>query len=188
MSTSAETQFPGYVVGTWAIDPVHSEIGFSVRHLMVSKVRGRFRTFEGQIVTAENPLDSKATITVDVGSIDTGNPQRDDDLRSGTFLDVANHPTMTYQSTAVRAAGDHYLVDGDLSLHGVTRPITLKVEVNGFGPDPFGGTRCGFSAHGELSRKDFGIDIDMPLDGGGVVLSDKIELLLEVEAILQASA
>jgi polyisoprenoid-binding protein YceI len=171
MSTSAETQIPGYVVGTWAIDPVHSEIGFSVRHLMVSKVRGRFRTFEGQIVTAEKPLDSKATLTVDVGSIDTGNQQRDDDLRSGTFLDAAN-----------------YLVDGDLSLHGVTRPITLQVEVNGFGPDPFGGTRCGFSARGELSRKDFGIDIDMPLDGGGVVLSDKIELHLEVEAILQASA
>jgi polyisoprenoid-binding protein YceI len=187
MSTST-AQIPGYLAGTWAIDPVHSEIGFSVRHLMVSKVRGRFRTFEGQIVTAEDPLDSKATITIEVASVDTGTEQRDDDLRSGTFLDIKNHPTMTYQSTAVRAAGDHYLVDGDLSLHGVTRQITLKVEINGFGPDPFGGKRCGFSAQGELSRKAFGIDIDMPLDGGGVVLSDKIELNLEVEAILQAGA
>jgi polyisoprenoid-binding protein YceI len=187
MSTSA-TQIPGYVVGTWAIDPVHSDVGFSVRHLMVSKVRGHFRTFEGQIVTAENPLESSATITIDVASIDTGNQQRDDDLRSGTFLDVKNHPTMTYQSTSVRAAGDHYLVDGDLSLHGVTRQVTLKVEVNGFGPDPYGGTRAGFSAQGEISRKDFGIDIDMPLDGGGVVLGDKIELTLEAEAVLQAGA
>jgi polyisoprenoid-binding protein YceI len=186
MSTSA-TEIPGYVVGTWAIDPVHSDIGFSVRHLMVSKVRGHFRKFEGQIVTAENPLESSATVTIDVESIDTGNQQRDDDLRSGTFLDVKSHPTMTYQSTSVRPAGDHYLVDGDLSLHGVTRPVTLKVEANGFGPDPYGGTRTGFSAQGEISRKDFGIDIDMPLDGGGVVLGDKIELTLEIEAILQAS-
>jgi polyisoprenoid-binding protein YceI len=185
MSTSA-TQIPGYVVGTWAIDPVHSHLSFSVRHLMVSKVRGRFDSFEGQIVTAENPLESSATITIDLASINTGNEQRDDDLRSTTFLDIKNHPTMTFRSTGIRPGGDHYLADGELSLHGVTRPVTLEVEVNGFGPDPWGNTRAGFSAKTEISRKDFGIDTDMPMDGGGVVVGDKIQIDIEIEAVLQA--
>jgi polyisoprenoid-binding protein YceI len=188
MSTSA-IQIPGYVIGTWTIDPVHSHVSFSVRHLMVSKVKGRFSSFEGQIVTAENPLDSSATVTIDVASIDTGNEQRDNDLRSSAFLDIEHHPTMTYQSTGVRpGSDDDYLVDGELSLHGVTRPVTLTVEVNGFGPDPYGGTRAGFSATTEISRGDFGMDTNMPLDGGGVVIGDKIQISLEIEAVLQAGA
>jgi polyisoprenoid-binding protein YceI len=184
MSTSA-TQLPGYVVGTWSIDPVHSDVSFSVRHLMVSKVKGRFRSVEGQIVTALLPLESSATVTIDLASIDTGNEQRDNDLRSSAFLDIEHHPTMTYRSTAVTESGDGYVVDGELSLHGVTKPVTLSVEVNGFGPDAWGGTRAGFSATGELSRKAFGIDTDMALDGGGVVVGDKIHIAIEVEAILQ---
>jgi polyisoprenoid-binding protein YceI len=186
MSTSA-IQIPGYVVGTWTIDPVHSDASFSVRHLMVSKVKGRFRALEGQIVTAENPLDSLATVSFDLASIDTGNEQRDNDLRSSAFLDIEHHPTMTYHSTGVRpGSGDHYLVDGELSLHGVTRPVTLTVEVNGFGPDAWGGTRVGFSATTEISRGDFGVDTNMPLDGGGVVVGDKINISVEVEAVLQS--
>ncbi|HZQ58752.1 MAG TPA: YceI family protein [Acidimicrobiales bacterium] len=186
MSTLTTTTVPGYIAGTWDIDPVHTEVGFSVRHLMVSKVRGRFTKFEGELVTAGNPLESSVTATIDLDSIVTGDENRDGHLRSGDFFDVANHPVMTWRSTGVRQAGDRYVVDGELTLHGVTRNVPLDVELNGFIESPMG-TRVGFSATGELSRKDFGIDIDMPLDGGGVVIGDKVSLNLEVEAILRTA-
>lgn len=182
--TAAITKIPNYVVGTWTIDPVHSDVSFIVRHMMVSKVRGHFATFEGQIVTAENPLESSATATIDINSFSTGNDQRDNHIRSADFLDVEKYPTMTFRSTGVRLTDDGYVVDGELSLHGVTRPLTLAVEVNGFGPDGYGGTRAGFSAKGEINRRDYGIDITMPLDGGGVVVGDKVQLALEIEAVL----
>lgn len=175
---------PGYVTGTWAIDPVHSDVSFVARHLMVSKVRGQFDTFEGQIVIAEDPLASSATATIDLRSINTGNEQRDNHIRSADFFEVEKYPTMTYRSTGIKQAGEGYLVDGELDLHGVTRPVQLKVEINGFGPDPYGGTRVGFSATGEINRRDFGVDISMPMDGGGVVVGDKVQLVLEVEAVL----
>jgi polyisoprenoid-binding protein YceI len=183
MSPTA-TKIPGYLVGTWTIDPVHSDVSFTVRHMMVSKVRGHFRKFEGTIVTAEDPQQSSVTASIDLNSIDTGNEQRDNHIRSADFFEVEKHSTMTYRSTGIQAAGDHYRVDGELSLHGVTRPVQLAVEVNGFGPDPFGGTRAGFSATGEINRSDFGIDISMPLDGGGVVVGDKVQLAVEIEAVL----
>jgi polyisoprenoid-binding protein YceI len=187
MSTtpSSTTAIPGYVVGTWSIDPVHSDVSFTVRHLMVSKVRGRFGTYEGTIVTAENPLDSTVTASIDLSSIDTGNPDRDAHIRSADFFNVETHPKMTFQSTSVSATEDGYQVEGDLTLHGVTKRVTLNVEPNGFGPDPWGGTRVGFTATTELSRKDFGIDFNMPLEGGGVVLGDKIQVNLEIEASQQ---
>ncbi len=183
---ATQTAIPGYVVGTWAIDPVHSDVSFTVRHMMVSKVRGSFRTFEGQIVTAENPLDSTVTVSIDLTSIDTNNADRDNHIRSADFFEVESHPKMTFQSVAVTPSNDGYVVAGDLHLHGVTRRVNLNVEPNGFGADPYGGIRAGFSASTELSRKEFGIDIDMPLDGGGVVIGDKIQVSLEIEAILQA--
>jgi polyisoprenoid-binding protein YceI len=186
MSTLTTTTIPGYIAGTWDIDPVHTEVGFSVRHLMVSKVRGRFTKFEGELVTAANPLESSVTATIDLDSIVTGDENRDGHLRSGDFFDVANHPVMTWRSTGVRQVGDRYVVDGELTLHGVTRNVPLDVELNGFIESPMG-TRVGFSATGELSRKDFGIDINMPLDGGGVVIGDKVSLNLEVEAILRTA-
>ena len=184
-TTSTRTEIPGYVAGTWTIDPVHTDVSFSVRHIMVSKVRGRFATFEGEIVTGENPLDSTVNATVDLRSIDTNNEQRDDHIRSTDFFDVETHPAMTFRSTGVSPDGDGFVVEGDLSLHGVTRRVPLHLEVNGFGQDPYGGTRAGFSATTELNRKDFGIDTNIPLDGGGVVIGDKIQVSLEVEAILQ---
>ena len=146
--TSQAVEIPGYIAGTWDLDPVHSTIGFVARHLMVSKVRGRFTKFEAQIVTAPNFLESSATATIDLSSVDTGNETRDNDLRSENFFDAAAHPTMTYRSTGIRPTGsqDSFPVDGELTIRGVTRPITLTVEVNGFGPDPYGGTRAGFSA------------------------------------------
>jgi polyisoprenoid-binding protein YceI len=181
--TSTET-IPGYVVGTWTIDPVHSDVSFTVRHMMVSKVRGRFSKFEGKIVTAENPLDSTATATVDLSSIDTNDANRDAHLRSADIFNVDTHPTMTFTSTSVTPTDYGFDVEGDLTLHGVSRRVVLNVEPNGFGPDPFGGTRAGFSANTEISRKDFGIDFNIPMEGGGVVVGDKITVNLEVEAVL----
>jgi polyisoprenoid-binding protein YceI len=183
--TAQAVEIPGYIAGTWDIDPVHSHIGFVARHLMVSKVRGNFTKFEGQIITADDPMQSSATATIDTTSFDTGNQQRDDDVRGENFLDAANYPTMTYRSTGIRRSGDSLVVDGDLTIRGITRPVQLALEVNGFGPDPFGGTRAGFSATGEINRTDFGIRANMDIPGGGVMVSEKIQLTIEVEAALQ---
>jgi len=175
---------PDYLVGTWNIDPIHSEIGFSVRHMLVSKVRGKFTSFSGQIITAEDPLASSATVSVDLNSIDTSNEQRDDHVRSADFFDVANHPTMTYRSTGVRRDGDDYILDGELTLRGVTKAVPLKVELSGFGPDPYGGTRVGFSGTGELNRSDFGVSFNGVLETGGVVVGEKVTLQLDIQGVL----
>jgi polyisoprenoid-binding protein YceI len=179
-------EIPGYVAGTWDLDPVHTHIGFVARHLMVSKVRGRFTKFEAQIVTAENPMDSSATATIDLSSVDTGNETRDNDLRSENFFDVARYPTMTFRSTGIRRDGDDLIVDGELTLKDTTRPVSLAVEVNGFGPDPFGGTRAGFSATAEINRTDFGVSFNAPVPGG-VMISEKIRIEIEAEAVLRQS-
>jgi polyisoprenoid-binding protein YceI len=176
---------PGYVTGTWKIDPAHSDVSFVVRHMMVSKVRGKFTTVDATIVTAANPHESSATAEIDLSSIDTGNEQRDGHIRSADFFDVATHPKMTYRSTSVSADGSDFTVDGELTLHGVTKSVPLKLELNGFTADPYGGQRSGFSATGEISRKDFGIEFNMPMDGGGVVIGDKITIQIEVEAVLE---
>ena len=187
MSTTA-VQIPGYIAGTWAIDPVHSEVSFVVRHMMVSKVRGRFDTFEGTIVTAEDPLASSVTASVDLSSINTGQEQRDAHIRSADFFEVEKHTHMTLASTGIRAEGDHFLLDGDLTLKGVTKPVTFKLEVSGFGPDAYGGTRCGFSAQTAINRMDFGVAFNGPIPGvpGGVAVSDKVTINLEAEGVLQA--
>lgn len=182
------SQIPGYRAGTWTIDPIHTDISFTARHMMVSKVRGHFKTFSGQIVTGENPTQSSVTAEIDLTSLDTNNAQRDEHIRSADFFDVTSHPTMTFRSTEVRADSGDFTLVGDLTLHGVTRPVELALEVNGFSADPFGGYRSGFTATGQLNRRDFGIDISMPMDGGGVVVSDKIQLALEIEAILDSAA
>ena len=150
MSTPT-VQVPGLVAGTWNIDPVHSEVGFSVRHLMVSKVKGSFKTFDGTITIAENPLDSKVEARIDASSVDTRDENRDNHLRSADFFEVESHPQITFVSTAVRpAGGSDYEVTGDLTIHGVTRSIDLGLEFNGVSPDPWGGTRAGFSAGTEI--------------------------------------
>jgi polyisoprenoid-binding protein YceI len=181
----ATVAIPGYLAGTWKADPVHSEIAFSVRHLMISKVRGRFTGYDVSIVTSEDPLASSVTATIDLGSVDTGNEQRDNHLRSADFLEVERYPTMIYRSTAMRRADDSWIVDGELTLHGVTRHVPLAVEMNGFGPDPWGGQRAGFSATAQINRRDFGIDLTVPLDGGGVGVGDKVSISLEIQAVLQ---
>jgi len=186
--TEFQRQIPGYVTGTWVIDPVHSEVGFSVRHLMLSKVRGRFAKFEGRIVTPDNPLDASVEASIDLSSIDTNNPDRDAHVRSADFFDVEQHPVMTYRSTGVRAVEGGFLVDGNLSLHGVTRPVTLALQLEGIlASSPFGDTRIGFSATAEISRSDFDINFGIA-DTGGVGLGDKVQIALEVEAVLQTDA
>lgn len=184
--TTTQTAIPGYVAGTWTVDPVHSDVGFSVRHMMVSKVRGRFGVFSGDIVTGDSPVDSSVTATIDLSSIDTGSPDRDKHIRSADFFDVDAHKTMTYRSTGVRLQGDGYVLDGELTLRGTTRPISLDLELGGFGPDPYGGYRAGFTATGELKRSDFGIDFNAALATGGLVVADKVTIHLEIEAVLDA--
>ena len=183
-ATPTQTLPAGYVTGTWDLDPSHSEVGFSVRHLMVSKVRGRFEDFSGTIVTADRPEDSSVEATIALESIDTSSPDRDAHLRSADFFHVEEHPKMTYRSTAIRADGDSWIIDGNLTLHGVTRPVPLVLELNGLLPEsPFGDTRVGFSARGEINRDDFGISFNMPLEGGGVVVGNKVQISLEIEAV-----
>ncbi|HEY2205050.1 MAG TPA: YceI family protein [Pseudonocardia sp.] len=173
------------VAGTWDIDPVHSDVSFTVRHMMISKVRGRFDSVAGELVTTEDVVGSSVTASIQTASVNTNNDQRDEHVRSADFLDVASYPTMTYTSTGVRRDGDDYVVDGELTLHGVTRQVPLSLEVAGSGPDAWGGTRTGFSATATVSRSDFDIDISLPLDGGGVVVADKIQIQLDIQAVLR---
>jgi polyisoprenoid-binding protein YceI len=169
---------PGYVTGTWTIDPIHSDVSFIVRHLGVSKVRGQFNIFSGEIVTAEDPLDSTVNATIEAASFHTRMEQRDNHVKSEDFLHVEEHPELTFSSTGVRHDGENFLLDGDLTVRGVTKPVTLNLEINGFGEHPAGGPLLGISASTSISRKDFGV-----LGGAaGAMVSDKIEILLEIEA------
>ncbi|OBG84956.1 hypothetical protein A5699_25610 [Mycobacterium sp. E802] len=171
--------------GTWTIDPVHSSINFSVRHLMVSKVRGSFESFSGAITVADDGTAS-VSATIDVNSVNTRNEQRDAHVHSADFFDVENHPTATFVSTGVRPDGDDYIVDGDFTLKGVTKPVSLKLQYNGVNPGMGHGAVAGFEASVVLNRKDFGIDIDMPLETGGAVVGDKVTITLDIEALKQA--
>lgn len=178
---------PEIPAGTWTLDPSHSEVGFSVRHLMISKVKGNFETFEGTVTIAEDPLQSSVTAEVDLASINTRDATRDAHLKSVDFFEVETHPKLTFASTSVTPAGSDFKVVGDLTIKGTTKSVELDLEFNGIHPDPSGGTRSGFSAETEISRKEFGIDFVVPMDGGGVVVGDKIKVILEVEAVLQAA-
>ncbi|OBF29880.1 YceI family protein [Mycobacterium sp. ACS4331] len=182
MTTALNTDL---ATGTWTIDPVHSTVGFAVRHLMVSKVRGTFGAFSGAITVAEDGTPS-VNAEIEVASVSTGNEQRDAHLKSADFFDVENHPTATFRSTSVEANGDDYVVNGDFTLHGVTKPISLALEFNGVNPGMGQGEVAGFEASVVLNRKDFGINIDMPLEAGGAVVGDKVTITLEIEALKQA--
>ncbi|MGH3866723.1 MAG: YceI family protein [Pseudonocardiaceae bacterium] len=184
---TVRTAIPGYVAGTWDIDAAHSTVSFAVRHMMISKVRGRFNGISGRLVTAADVLDSSVTVEIDVNSFDTGNAQRDGHIRSADFLHAAEFPTMTYRSTRISRDGDDLVVDGELTVRGITHQVPLTVELTGFGPDPYGGTRAGFSATAKINRKDFGIDTDLPLDGGGVVIGDTVQISLDIQAVLQTA-
>lgn len=185
--TSPTIEIPGYVVGTWDIDPVHSDVSITARHFAVSKVRGSFSAYSGEIVTTENPLNSTVTATIEASSIDTKNGDRDNHIRSADFLDVENYPTITFQSTAIKPAEEGFVLEGQLTLHGVTKPVALDLELSDFGKDPYGGTRVGFSAITTVLRSDFDMKFNAVLETGGAVVSDKLQVALEIEAVLRAS-
>lgn len=184
MSATTHIQLPGYVAGSWLVDPIHSNASFTVRHL-VSKVRGRFGTLEGEIKTADDPLDSSVTITVDADSIDTNNEMRDNHLRSSDFLEVDIYPTLAFTSTGIRPHGEDFLIDGNLTIKDVTRPITAELEVGGFAPSDDGVLRAGFTARFEIDRQDYNVSFRKVLETGGVLAGDRVSIEVEIEAILQ---
>ena len=173
----------GIVAGTWTIDPSHSEVGFTVRHLM-SKVRGQFESFTGTITTGDSLAQTAAEATIDLNSVNTRDAQRDGHLRSADFFDVEKSGPMTFRSTSFN--GDK--ATGDLTIKGVTRPVELDVEFLGIETDPFGNQKIGFEATTEINRKDFGVDFNIPLDGGKLLVGDKVSIVLSVQAALNAEA
>ncbi|MGI8393404.1 YceI family protein [Leucobacter sp. Z1108] len=183
--TITADQIPGYRVGTWVIDPTHTEVGFSVRHLAISKVKGKFEQFAGTFVTAENPLDSKVEATVEVASINTNQADRDGHLRTGDFFAAEEFPQFTFASTGIREEGGNFLVDGDLTLRGVTKPVTFDFEFGGFGQDGYGNYKAGFTATTKVKREDFGIQWNAPLETGGLLLGSDVTITLDVQAVLQ---
>jgi polyisoprenoid-binding protein YceI len=172
--------------GTWTIDPGHSTIGAVARHLMFTKVRGQFRTFEGAIHVEREIENSWAELEIDSASIDTGNPDRDGHLKSADFLDVERYPKLTFRSTHVERTGGNTLrVTGDLTIRDVTRSVDLDVTYEGLMPDPWGGTRAGFELSGKLDRDAFGMTWNVALETGGVLVSRDIEIESEVQAVRQ---
>ncbi|OLF13649.1 hypothetical protein BLA60_00080 [Actinophytocola xinjiangensis] len=182
-STTVEIP-PGYVTGTWDIDPAHTDVGFVVRHLVVTKVRGKFSDVKGTIVTTDNPLDSSVDITIGLASISTHNDTRDEHLRSPDFFEVETYPEMTYKASGARQDGENFVLDGELSLKGVTKVVPLTFELNGFSADPWGGTRAGFSATAQINRKDFNVNFE-GVQNGLAVVGDKIDIQIEVESVLR---
>ena len=183
MSTDLST-----TTGTWEIDPGHTVLGFHARHAMVAKVRGRFSDFTGSFtLDGTNPAASSATLTIMAASIDTKNADRDGHLTSPEFLDVEQFPTITFTSTSVTQKSDsEFDVTGDLTIHGVTKPVTIHWELIGTTVDPWGGTRIGFEGKAEFSRKDFGMVWNVALETGGVLVGDTVKLEFDVEAVKQA--
>jgi polyisoprenoid-binding protein YceI len=169
----------------WDFDSVHSSVNFTVRHLMVSKVRGVFDSWKGNLFLDDADLtQSHFDVEIDLKSVNTKEPKRDDHLRSGDFFEIEKYPTMTFKSTKVEKAGDaHYKVTGDLTLRGVTHPVTLDVEDAGRVKDPWGGERAGFSANTSISREKWGVKYNAALEAGGVVIGDKVDIHIEIEAI-----
>lgn len=172
----------GLTPGTWNIDPIHSSVGFSVRHMMVSKVKGQFEEFTGQITVADQIEDSSVQASIVVSSINTHNAQRDEHVKSSDFWNADAGQTIDFTSTNVVADGDDWLVVGDLTMNGITKPATLKVEFGGSASDGQGGTKAGFEATTEILRSEYGIDFNMPMDGGGVVIGDKVAITLDIQA------
>lgn len=184
-TASLDTIFAGLTPGVWSIDPAHSEVGFTVRHLM-SKVRGSFRTFDGELTIAEHPLESSVTATIDLGSVDTRNSDRDAHLRSADFFSVEDESSMTFASKQLRQHGDDFVASGDLTINGVTRPVDLALEFHGVQDDAYGNTRAGFEATTKISRKEWGISFNVPLDGDKVMIGDTVNVTITIEAVRQS--
>lgn len=185
--TSTVRTFEGVDVptaGSFSIDPSHTEVGFVARHLMVTKVRGRFSDFSGDITIGENPLDSSVAVVIQSASIDTRDEQRDGHVRSPELLDTEQFPTLEFRSTNVtHAKGDRFSVAGDLTVRGVTRPVVLDLTVDGVVQDPWGNQRLAFSAETEIDREDFGLTWNVALETGGVLVGKRIKIEIEGQAV-----
>jgi polyisoprenoid-binding protein YceI len=177
-----ELQTTGLATGTWTIDPSHSTVGFSVRHLM-SKVRGTFSDYAGEIVTSENPLESTVNVVIKTGSISTHNEQRDAHLRSADFFDPAKGGEITFVSTRIAESADGHVISGNLTINGVTRSVDLAAEFLGVATDAYGAVRLGAEATTEINRNDYGVEFNVPLDGGKLLIGDKVTITLAVEAV-----
>ena len=172
--------------GAYELDPAHSHVGFSVRHMMVSKTKGRFAEVRGTVQIAEDPLASFVEVEIPVASIDTRDETRDGHLRSADFFDADNHPVLRYRSTSVTAlGGDRWVVDGELTVRGVTRAVPLEVTFEGGAKDPWGGSRIGFTARADLDREAFGLTWNQALETGGVLVGKQVRIDIEAEAVLQ---
>jgi|SRR5699024_2449856 len=179
MTTTLSTSLP---TATWTIDASHSEVGFTVRHLM-SKVRGSFDEFSGQITTTEgDPARSTVQATIEMASVNTRNEQRDAHLRSQEIFHAEAHPQMTFTSTAVSVDGDDHRIDGDLTINGVTRPVSLDAEFLGVDTDAYGAVRLGVEATTRISKSDFGVDFNVPLEGDKLLLGDRVDVTLTIQA------
>lgn len=172
--------------GTWVLDPSHTRIGFAAKHAMVTTVRGAFLDFEGTLeLDGENPANSSANLVIQAASFDSGSAQRDGHVKGADFLDVEKYPTLTFTSTSVRTDGSDFVLVGDLTIHGTSRPVEIAVELEGVEGDPFGNSRVGFSGSTTISRKDFGLTWNVALESGGILVSDKVKITLDVSAIKQ---
>jgi len=170
---------PTLTAGTWNIEPAHSSVGFTVRHLGLSKVRGQFNSFDGTIEINEDQTAGAVSATVDMSSIDTNNADRDGHLQSTDFFGVENNPQMQFSSTSFTESS----LSGDLTINGVTKPVTFDMEFHGVAVDAYETTRAGFSAEGEISRSDFGIDFNAPIGLDGMLIGDKIQIELEIQVV-----
>ena len=188
--TDGIPRIPGFIAGTWQLDPAHSDVGFVVGHLVVSKVHGRFDAFSGTVVTDENLSRTSVNVSIEAATVNTHLPVRDNQVRSADFLDAEHFPDITFVSTAVREESGQYFVDGDLTIRGTTRPVTLDLTVNGFSPDTFGANRASFSATTTIDRNDFGVSFNAPIPGlnHAMLLSDSVTINLDVEAVLQTGS
>lgn len=179
-------EIPGYRPGTWILDPSHSEVTFSVRHMMISKVRGTFGMKEATLIAPENPLEARVEAKVDVTSVDTKDENRDAHLRSADFFDTETFPTMEFVSTGARVEDGDFIVDGDLTIRGITKPVSFEFEFGGFGKDPYGNYKAGASAKTVINREDFGLTWNAALETGGVLVGKEITIGLDLQGALQA--
>lgn len=187
-TTTSSANTLAAATGTWVIDTAHTNLGFSARHAMVAKVRGQFADFAGTFtIDGDNLAASSAELTIQAASIETKNADRDAHLKSADFLDVEKFPTLTFVSTKVTPVdAETVVVTGDLTIHGVTKPVDVTYEFTGISKDPWGNTKIGFEGTTTLSRKEFGLVYNAALETGGVLISDDIKLAIDVEAALQA--
>jgi len=183
--TINETELPA--VGAWQIDPGHSEVSFVGRHFGLTKVRGRFTGVDGAVVVADDPTDSSLQVTIDMRSVSSGDLSRDEHLRSADFFDVDNHPTADYRSTAIHLDGTSGMIDGELTIKGLTRPVRLRMDYLGHATDPWGNERAVFSASSKINREDWGLTWNMLLEAGGLLVSKEITLEIEVELVHRES-